>query len=469
VISTRGSQTPWTYRIGRGKLRLTEALSELPEGMKDKKRTRNILNYRESRSFFERLKTYFWLVPSVVIVLLVALLYTLVQFEPGRPFNSVIASYIFRTYSADGARLILSAIAGTLMTVVGVLFSITIVVLQQVSSQYSPRVIQNFIRSTVSQLVLGLYVGTFIYCLLLLKQVPEEGGDANEALPHLAISAAIFLTIGCVALLIHYIHYVVHAIRSTNIVDTIRHETMSYLEPLADENDGMECAPEASVAGLSVVTLIKSPASGYLQGYDLNEIPGALNQGVAAVMIRNKPGDYVLEDHVLAEVRTDQPLSDQSIKELKKTFRLGKSRTYSQDVSYGIRQLVDVALRGLSPGIHDPTTAIEALNAVGSILHFFLSREEFPSRICATPSCQLRVPRLKTEELLAVSFHQVIMAAREQPPVLQRIGHILDDLIPVANTLERKEACLRLRDKVLQMANRADTYGLFNGRSAVAG
>jgi uncharacterized membrane protein len=437
--------------------------------MKGKKRSRSILNYRESRSFFERLKTYFWLVPSVIIVLLVSLLYTLAQFEPGRPFNSAIVSYIFRTYSADGARLILSAIAGTLMTVVGVLFSITIVILQQVSSQYSPRVIQNFIRSTVSQLVLGLYVGTFIYCLLLLKQIPEEGGAANEALPHLAISTAIFLTIACVALLIHYIHYVVHAIRSTNIVETIRHETMSYLEPMADENDGLECAPEASVAGLSVVTLIKSPASGYLQGFDLNDIPGALKQGVAEVMIRNKPGDYVLKDHVLAEVRTDQPLSNESIKELKENFRLGKSRTYSQDASYGIRQLVDVALRGLSPGIHDPTTAIEALNAVGSILHFFLSRGEFPSRICVTPSCQLRVPRLKTEELLAVSFHQVIMAAREQPHVLQRIGHILEDLIPVANTVDRKEACRRLRDKVFQMAKRADTYGLFNGQSAMAG
>lgn len=371
--------------------------------------------------WIERLGSTFWLLPTLIAVGIVATLpfLTSIQLESDWPA----INFALKDLSADGARAVLTAIATALMTVIGVLFSITIVVLQQVSTQYSPRVIENFIRSRTNQVVFGFYIATFIFCILLVRQIPDNI-DSLEDLPQIAVAAAILLAICCFALLIHYIHHILHSIKSTTIIDTLCEMT---LKALTDWEDSLKktCEKNESINTKSFeeempTTLVRSWRRGYVQAYDWTSVASLLKSHPWKIKALARPGDYVQKDTSLFSIHTSQTLNKKILKRISTNIAIGTERTHVQDVRFGVRQLVDIALRALSPSLNDPTTAEEALNGIEAILlnwtkgHYAMHGLHFHNGVVTSIE-------VSDQELARLAVAQILVAAKEHPSIIERV------------------------------------------------
>jgi uncharacterized membrane protein len=393
------------------------------------------------RLFLERLSSRYWVLPTVIAACLTLLL-GFVRTVPNDAFrDSLLASIAFDA-SAEGARLLLSAVAGAVMTVVGVLFSITVVVLQQASAQFSPRVIDNFVRSLRSQFVFGFYIGTFSYCLLLVRSIRDTGHAGRIIVPTPAISVAILLAVVCLALLIHYIHHIVHAIQSTHIVREIVRDSIAALRGEWESLDQERGPAPESGSALRFEAEIRPAATGYLQALRWRAIARILRRERWELEVRVRAGDYMDEnDTPLAILRTSRPLASRAQRRIAAAFEIGEHRTHAQDPRFGVRQLVDIALRALSPGINDPTTALESLDGISSVLLAGIRLPSAPEVLRLSPTGAVRVHRLEYPDLLELSFAQILHFAADHEPVRRRIGEILDSCLAAARDPER-QACL---------------------------
>lgn len=375
--------------------------------------------------FLEKLSNLYWMIPAITVITITLLLPLMLSLD-NKIFQNL-SKGIFVGYSADAARLILSSICTSLMTVIGVLFSITVVVIQQVSAQYSPRVVEIFIKSRNSQFVLGLYVGTFVYGILLLRQIPSHESNEGFKIPQSGISLAIILALICISFLVQYVHYITHAIKSTNIIKSIIDEGVDYIE----DYEIFKSSHKASVKyeKLTEVYELKASTYGYFQSYLPERIDTIIgNKNKAKVIFMTHIGEYLNTGDVIAVCESQKPMSDKVKKELIKTISIGPERTHTQDVRYSIRQLVDIALRALSPGINDPSTAMEALNGVGVLLKLWMKQPEHSGIFLLKNKNQLIIPQLPLDILLEQSFAQLIVAAKVHYQVLEKILQILSDV-----------------------------------------
>lgn len=278
---------------------------------------------------------------------------------------------------AATARSILSTIATALITVSGLTFSITVVSLQLVSQQFSPRALRNFLGDRVTQLVAGAFVGIFAFCLLVLRTV-REGNAHQEFVPGLSVSFAIGLGVITLGLLLAFIHHMSKSIQLSTIASGIARATMRSLDRLYPEKFG-EPAPAETDATILERWRRREPSGrvfasrpGYIQVIALDELPHKLRLSRARVHVPVAPGDFVTSRTVLAEVWTADGTLDTT--RIQSIFAVENERDVGQDVLYGLRQLADIAIRALSPGINDPTTARTCIGYMESILERLTER-----------------------------------------------------------------------------------------------
>jgi uncharacterized membrane protein len=387
------------------------------------------------RASYEAIKARFWIIPAI-IVLLGILLAMFVQFIPiGLRLPQPLSGIVFDA-SSENSRQILSAIATALMTVVGVLFSVVVVVLQQISAQYNPRVIEKFIRSGLSQAVLGMFIGTFVYCLLVLKQVPVDPRDSQD-LPHLGINLGIIGAIACMMLLINYIHHIVYSIRAGRVVNQIHDEAIislaSYLKTLSESGKTMD-SPATNC--FENTYEICSRKTGFMQEYNIEALKKNLKGKRFHCRLDVLPGDYIRPGARFASLQTAAPLEEGVLQNLGDCFQVGEFRTHEQDVRLGVRQLADIALRALSPSMNDPTTATEALQAAGSVLIHFLRHCDLPRLLEFDDGSTLQLRSIRLKSLLALAFSECFLAAKDQLAVLQVIETAHLDLLTCARQAE---------------------------------
>lgn len=397
--------------------------------------------------FVEKLKAHFWILPGSVAVALVLLLLWAQTVQVSN-IDSAWKVLLLYDASSEGARLILSSIATAVMTVVGVLFSITIVVLQQVSSQYAPRVIHNFIRSTPSQLVLGFYIGTFTYCLLLLRQIRDDGASAQVQVPQLAMSFAILLAIFCLCLLIYYVHHITHSIQSTQIIAQITKESLGSIRNIVE--DRREYAPTKSISKRAftheVTLLVKE--RGYLQAIEWKSLKRKLGDHEWYVEVQRSPGSYLQKGTPLLRVYGRTDWSEKDHEKLLSRFAIGPSRTYAQDPEFGVRQLVDIGLRALSPGINDPSTALEALHGISAILLLYALEYPIQNRIQFEPNRTIQVPEITPERFVGLCFDQLLQFGKDHLPILSQISETLELTLHRTDNSDASEALMRRKQSV---------------------
>lgn len=288
--------------------------------------------------------------------------------------------------SASAARTILSVIAGSLITVISLLFSITVLTLHQVAAQYTPRVIRNFTDDRMNQAVLGVYLATFLYSVLVMRRIRGDDSPGSESIPMLAITFAILLAIVCLMMLVYFIHHSARAFQASNILTRVHRELLEQIatlypaeigEPLDPEDDDLDSFWRLHARGPSQTVV--SDHAGFVRALDDTGLAGVL-EDAEWVIVLPRVGSFVQRGQPLVEVGGSATPVGPRIERLLAAFVIDSERTMSQDAMFGIRQLVDVALKGLSPSIHDPTTAEQAISLLGDALAE-LTRRPFPTRI----------------------------------------------------------------------------------------
>ena len=329
------------------------------------------------RSWWRNTVDGFWFVPGALALAYAVLARLLVEVDR-RTGNERGVSYGFGG-DADAARDVLTTIAGSLITVAGLAFSITIVVLTMVSSQFTPRALRSFLADRVNQVVAGSFVGIFAFSLVVLRAV--RGDDVTDRfVPGLSVSVAILLGLVALALLLVFIHHMGQSVQLSHIVARIGRQTLGSIDVLYPAPYGRETAADADELverwrREGEPGVVRPARPGYVQAVDPERIAEVLAEPGVRVRVAAKPGDFVTEPEPLVEAWPESALTDERADDVRSCVTVANEREVGQDTAFGLRQLTDIALRGLSPGVNDPSTALAALGYVRAALERLAARE----------------------------------------------------------------------------------------------
>ena len=304
----------------------------------------------------------------------IALSYVLLYFDRTIKMSSLSGVAWLYTGGASGARSVLSTVASSVITVAGTTFSITIAALSLASSQFGPRLLRGFLRDTGNQVVLGTFIGTFVYCLLILRMV--RGTDNDIFVPNLAVTGGVFLSVASVAVLIYFINHVSTSIQAAHVINSVTEELIEAIDRLyptqigQDEGDLEEVPPELSHPCHEIL----ATKSGYVQIINQEKLITLAQDRDGVLEIKRRPGSFVTRGCILAVLGAAAEPEEKFCKEVNSAFMLGPNRTMIQDAQFGLDQLVEVAARALSPGINDPFTAIMCLDRIGEALSDLATR-----------------------------------------------------------------------------------------------
>jgi uncharacterized membrane protein len=400
----------------------------------------------------DHLRTSFWFLPAVLLVGATLLAWAALAADSAH--DGAWGGLLFNG-GPEGARVLLGTIAGSMVTVGTTVFSITMVALTLASSQFGPRMLSNFVRDRGNQLTIGLFLAVFLYSLLVLRGVRNGVGGV----PDLAVSLAILLAVVALMVLVYFIHHIAAAIQVMNLVQVLADDLRAGLDstiPDAGEQPPVVVAhPEQPLPGYAV----PATSSGYVQYIDRSALVRRAAERDLSVRLLVRPGRFVIEGTPLARAWTrDGHAGDpETCDDLAALVSVGSRRSVSQDVEFPIRQLVEVGLRALSPGINDPTTATACVNQLSVGLCRVADRpmppdahpdhDGFARVVQSTP--------LTWERLVGGAFDQIRQAAGDHVVVHL---HLLEALTTIAGCTTRHDRLAVVRrqgDLVWERAQQA--------------
>lgn len=298
----------------------------------------------------------------------------------------------------EGARAFLATVAGSMITVAGVTFSLTILAVSHATSHFGPRLLDNFMRDRGNQVTLGTFVATFLYCLLVLRVVRGEGlsGDADldvaVFVPQLSLFIALLLTITSVGELIYFIHHVPDSIHISTVLQRLSSDMNHKLDELYPETvgDALENEVDDPRPAFRFDRTIHSTKSGYLQGIDDTALLDFAAKHDVVVQLLRRPGDFIREHEPLAAVTKLNDWEEKHEGQIRYGFTIGFTRTPTQDVFFTLNEFVEVATRALSPGVNDPFTAMQCIDWLSNGL-VKLSKRRLPSSYRTDDKDEVRI------------------------------------------------------------------------------
>lgn len=399
------------------------------------------------RNVWGKLTASLWFVPSLMALsslALAALVQTLdAHFDP----DPDVVPLLFRG-SAEGAGSALGAVAGSMIGVTGVVFSITVVALSLASSQLGPRLLRNFMRDRSNQFVLGTFIGTFIFCLVGLQAVNRDLGAAG--VPRITVTVGFALALMSLGVLIYFIHHITLSMQADTVIANVAEELVDAIEEIYPSHLGEptdeDVEPERPEGDPRAVP---APGAGYLQAIDLDRLMEVARKADVVIFLAIRPGQYVRIGTPMARVWPSIRVPDEVVAAISKTFILGRRRTAEQDVEFLIEQLVETACRALSPGINDPFTAVACVDRLGDVMAR-LAVKEFPQPARKDEEGAIRVvaKSVTFRGLLDASFDQIRQYGKTSVSVTLRL---LDALSGIAWNLGANGP---RRAAVVEQANR---------------
>ena len=374
----------------------------------------------------EVLRTNLWFVPGVEVAAAIGLFAgTLALDRAAYHGDFGLPSWVI-SGSADAARQILTTIAAAVITVVGVVFSIILVTLTLASTQFGPRMLRNFIRDRGTQLTLGTFVATFIYAVLVLVSIGP--GPRGDFVPHIGVTVTLALTVADMAVLIYFIHHTASAIQLPNVIASIAADLSEAIEAQgAGQNVTMGGVPERGLSSAELLTrmdtdggAVQAAASGYVQFIRLRSMVGFAAQADAVISLHQRPGHFIVQGHTIGTVWP--PDAAAKVNEaLARAHITGPYRTLTQDVSFGIDQLVEIAIRALSPAVNDTFTAMTCVDWLGDSL-CTIARRWHPARVHRDEQGFIRVIAAQPsyERLVQRSFEKIRQASMGMPAIMIR-------------------------------------------------
>ncbi|MGO8871143.1 MAG: DUF2254 domain-containing protein [Acidimicrobiales bacterium] len=408
----------------------------------------------------DALRTTFWVVPVVLIVVAVGLFVITFEIDLAAFHHRLTLPWWVRTGGADAGRQVLIAIAAAIITTIGVVFSITILALTLASQQFGPRMMRNFIRDLGNQATLGVFVATFVYAVLALGSITSlPGGDF---VPHLSITVAEALLLVDLAVLIYFIHHIAKTIQLPEVIAGIARDLDQAIDaeyPVRRQvGDGSGHASTAEVADL-IDTLntrgagVTATQSGYLQfvGYgQLIEIAEKLD---AVIRLAHRPGHFVVAGRPLATV-WPAGAAGQVDAALARAHVTGPHRTLTQDPVFAIDQLVEIAIRALSPAVNDTFTALTCIDWISAGLST-ISGRVLEEGVYHGPSGKIRLIEFDPsyERMVDRSFDKIRQSARGMPAVIIRMLDALSHVMEHTTDTRQRLALMRQAEMILRGAD----------------
>ncbi|HEX4433634.1 MAG TPA: DUF2254 domain-containing protein, partial [Acidimicrobiales bacterium] len=323
----------------------------------------------------------------------------------------------------DDARTLLATIAAALLTFTGVVFSITLVALQMSSTQYSPRVLRTFVRKPVTKLALATFIATFVYSLTLLAQVGTT--TAAHTVPQGAVALAYLLVMASVLVFVVFVHSTVRSMRVSYVIQAVSKETMQAIHAMfAPASSYQEVAAPVLAAEPHVIPFDR--ADGVIDGVDTHHLAAVARHHGCVVRLCVPVGTYMVRGSHLLEVHGGTaPTAAQILGALD----CGAVRSLYQDPCYGVRQLVDIAIRAVSPAINDPTTAVQTLDRLHGILRALADRPD-PSGLALDAAGAVRViiPEPDWTRVFDLAFTEIALYGAGDPQISRKLMAIFDDL-----------------------------------------
>lgn len=403
------------------------------------------------RNLLSLVRSQLWLFPSIIVLAAAGLAWLLLT--RGNDFISGNATEMWWLYSGEAAtaRELLASLLSGLMTMTSLVVSITFVILTLAANQLGPRLISIFMRDLQIQGVLGLFIGTILYIVLIMRTLDDTLG--REGVPHLAVTIGTALTITCLLALMFYLHKVARLIIADNVVIAVAHdlrETFREILPPCEKDDDDHQGP-VQIDPRATLWPVSLGKAGYVQVVNYEGLKSVACDHDIAIQVDVRAGHYLLRGgaHVLVHA-TARP-EEQVKASIRKAFTIGGTRTPAQDPEQGIRQLVEIATRALSPGMNDPFTALAVIDRLATALEDAFERGS-QRRIYRDKGMNVRVMAERADDagLLDAAFHPIRQAGASHPAILIHLADTIRKLAPSMRTDMQNKALQDQLDRLFK-------------------
>jgi len=395
------------------------------------------------KQLWNNLESSLWFLPALIVA--VSIIFAVALIEADSTGSDRWLAQWPRLFGAgaEGARGMMSTIAASMMAVVGVTFSMTLMTLALASSQYTSRILRNFMRSRVTQTVLGIFAGIFTYCLIVLRAI--RGGDEGAFVPSLAVFFGFVLALGGVGALMFFIHHIATSIQASSVIASVAQETIEAVDRLfpkkleqgsCEDNDDHTLQLPANQYWRTV----PARQSGYIQNVDNASLLRLARDRRTIIRMERGIGQFVVRNTPLASLALEDPPDQETIAALQATFSISRHRTVEQDLAFGIRQIVDMALKALSPSVNDTTTAVMCVDYLTAILVRLAPRQIPSSRRYQDGQLLVVAIGPTFEGLLAESFDQVQSNARGNAAIMLRMLGAIQTIAGLTADSSRRRA-----------------------------
>jgi uncharacterized membrane protein len=389
---------------------------------------------RRLRARWNRWRSSLWFLPAGMVLGAFVGALGMIQLSAVVPREMLIRFPRLFGADAQSSASMLSTIAGSMATIAGVTFSITVVAVAQASTQYTSRILRNFLSDRPSQVMLGMLAGTFVYCLVLIRTIR---GNDQLFIPGLGVLGAFALAILSIGFLVYFIHHIAESLQASQVLARVRRETIAVIDRLYPDplSDGV--TPIAVPAHLATMTwrCTNAPASGYLQQVDGVALERWACQHNAVVRLDYRVGDFIVDSTPLLATALREPVIGEQIpaasssdaeQALLEACTIGAYRTIDADASFGIQQVVDIANKALSPGINDATTAVTAIDTLCAILIRLGSRSTNTPARSGGGIARVIVAGHSYEELVDIGLEQLRRNASAEVGVSVHLIRMID-------------------------------------------
>lgn len=392
------------------------------------RRARGDVPQAPAEGWWNRLWKPFWALPAVCVVTALAAGIILPLLEES--WGTTRLQYVFQG-GPDGAREVLGTVSSAMISVTGLVFSITIVVLQLASSQFTPRALGEFLQSRIVQGTLGIFIATFIFALTVTRYV--RGSNVSEQfVPQVSVTLAFVLVLACMGYFLAFIHHITTTVQVSHVISRIGDQTLraaGRLYPERAEDLAPAFGPTWSPDSGTPQVRLPAPRHGVITHVDYSGlVRWAARRGVV-VSIDRSVGEFIVEGQDLLDLWGTSELDADESQKVYRFVGVGPQRATHQDVAFGIRQLVDIIDRALSPGVNDPTTALQCLQELHRILRH-LVQQASPSPYIADDQGQVRVVHhpQSVSDLLELAVREPAHYGQESLRVVPRLHAMLEDL-----------------------------------------
>ncbi|MEO8890528.1 MAG: DUF2254 domain-containing protein [Coleofasciculaceae cyanobacterium] len=364
------------------------------------------------QKLWDTLNSSYWFVPTIMAILAVALAFGMLTLDRSGKAGPIENLGWVYTGGPEGARGLLSAVVGSMISVTATAFSISIVALQLASSNFGPRLMRTFMQDRGNQIVLGTFISTFVYCLLVLRSV--RGQDYDIFVPQISVTVGMVLALFSIGVLIYFINHASTIIQASHVIKEVTTDLDQAIDRLFPEQLGQSTSPSKHHVGEIPASFewesqtICCNDNGYLQVIDEDKLMRLACKNDLLLRVKPRPGQFVIHGSDLVKAFPGERVEEKIAEQIKNTFILGKERTEQQDIEFPITELVEIALRALSPGINDPFTAIRCIDRLSAGLSR-LAQKDFPSPYRYDEEENLRVITnpVTFTELTDAAFNQI--------------------------------------------------------------